>query len=268
MSLSESAKFTGEIPDHYERGLGPVIFADYAADLARRVAEATPKRVLETAAGTGMVTRRLCDQLPPASVLTATDLNEAMLAVARLKVGSDPRVGFMPVDATSLPFEDHSFDAVACQFGVMFFPDKPKSYREVRRVLAPGGRYCFNVWDSHAHNAFGRVAYETVASFFPADPPQFHRVPFGYHSMDEIKESLLAAGFSDIRASVLRFEKTVGDPGLFARGLIAGTPLSDQLAQRHGDPERVIASLTDAFVRELGLPARPLQMQAIVFEAS
>jgi len=268
VSTSDAARFIGTIPEHYERGLGPVIFADYAADIARRVAAAAPARVLETAAGTGMVTRQLRNQLPTSSSLTATDLNDAMLDIARLKFAPGERVEFRTADATELPFADAGFDAVVCQYGVMFYPDKAKSYREVRRVLAPKGRYVFNVWDSHAHNPFGRVAYETVAGRFPADPPQFHRVPFGYHQIDEIKESLLAAEFVDIRASVLRFEKPVPDVALFARGLIAGTPLSDQLRKRDTDPEQIIEGLKLAFERELGLPQRPLRMQAIVFEAT
>lgn len=263
-----AARFTGTIPEHYERGLGPVIFADYAADIARRVSATSPTRVLETAAGTGIVTRQLRDRLAVSSQLTATDLNEAMLEVARSKFHPEERVTFLAADATELPFPENTFDAVVCQYGVMFFPDKAKSYREVRRVLARNGRYVFNVWDSHAHNAFGRVAYETTASFSPGDPPQFHQVPFGYHQMDAIKESLLDAGFTDITASVVRFERRVTDIALFARGLVCGTPLIEQIRKRDGEPERVIDALANAFVRELELDKCPLRMQALVFDVA
>lgn len=265
---TSAAQYTGNIPEHYERGLGPVIFTDYAADIARRVSARSPMRVLETAAGTGIVTRHLRDQLPPASQLTATDLNAAMLDVARSKFRSKERVTFLTADATELPFADYEYDCVVCQYGVMFFPDKAKSYREVRRVLAPDGRYVFNVWDSHAHNAYGRVAYDTVAGFFPNNPPQFHQVPFGYHQIDPIKEALLEAGFSDIRASVVRLEKRVTDIPLFTRGLVFGSPLVDQIRTRGGDVERIMDALASAFVRDLELGERPLRMQAIVFEAS
>jgi len=262
-----AAQFTGTIPEHYERGLGPIIFADYAADIARRVSARSPTRVLETAAGTGMVTRYLRDQLPPASHLTATDLNDAMLDVARSKFRSEERVTFLAADATELPFPEHAFDCVVCQYGIMFFPDKAKSYREVRRVLAPNGRYVFSVWDSHTHNPFGRISYETVARFFPDDPPQFHQVPFGYHRIDTIKEALLEVGLADITASVVRFEKRVSDISSFARGLVCGSPLVDQIRQRGGDVERIIDALANAFARDLELGERPLRMQAIVFEA-
>ena len=269
MHDTTAARFTGAIPDHYERALGPVIFADYAADIACRAAASSPERVLETAAGTGIVTRHLRNLLPTGSWLTATDLNEAMLDIARAKFRPGEQVTFMPADATELPFPESAFDAVVCQYGVMFFPDKARSHREVHRVLARNGHYVFNVWDSHAHNAFGRLAYETAARFYPDDPPQFFQVPFGYHSIDAIKASLIDAGFTDIEATVVRLEKQVADPALFARGLIYGTPLIEQIRTRAGmDPERLIEGMTEAFIRELRLGERPLHMQAIVFEAA
>lgn len=263
-----ASRFTGTIPEHYERGLGPVIFAGYATDIARRVASAAPQRVLETAAGTGIVTRQLRSALPASSDLVATDLNAAMLDIARAKFASTERVSLLGADALDLPFPAHSFDAVVCQYGVMFYPDKAKSYREVRRVLAPGGRYVFNVWDSHAHNPFGRVAYETVAGFFPADPPQFHRVPFGYCQLDPIKEALLEAGFTTLTASIVRLEHPGVDVSLFASSLVRGTPLIDQIQARGADPGQIVEALREAFVRDLALDTQPMRMQAIVFEAA
>jgi ubiquinone/menaquinone biosynthesis C-methylase UbiE len=137
-----AASFIGNIPEEYDRGLGPMIFVDYAADIAQRVASHAPARVLEMAAGTGIVTRRLRDLLPESTLLTATDLNPPMLNVARGKFRSDERADFQPADATNLPFLDGAFDAVVCQFGTMFFPDKDRSYREVYRVLAPVAATC------------------------------------------------------------------------------------------------------------------------------
>ena len=155
-----AADFTGSIPSFYDQGLGPIFFDEFADDIARRVAVSAPTRVLEIAAGTGIVTRRLRDLLPPESYLTATDLNPPMLEVARRKFHSDEMVEFQPADATALPFADASFDAVMCQFGVMFFPDKDKGHREAHRVLVSGGRYLFSVWDSHRHNPIGRLITE------------------------------------------------------------------------------------------------------------
>jgi SAM-dependent methyltransferase len=162
-------------------------------------------------------------------------------------------VQFRPADATSLPFPDGTFDAVVCQFGVMFFPHKDKSYREIHRVLTPGGRYLFNVWDSHRHNLFGRIAHDVAGIFFPADPPQFYGLPFSYHRLDLIKESLIDAGFADINVAVLRLEKEIPDAAMFACGLVYGSPLIDQIRARGGaDPDRIVDALERALCREFG----------------
>jgi SAM-dependent methyltransferase len=261
-----AAGFTGNIPEHYDAGLGPILFVKYADDIARRAAVYSPKRVLETAAGTGIVTRRLYDLLPQAEIL-ATDLNTPMLewAAKKFKWG-ESRVAFRPADATALPFADNMCDAIVCQFGVMFYPDKDKSYRETYRVLAPGGRYIFNVWDSHKHNPFGRMGHELAASFFPVDPPQFYNVPFGYHAIDPIKESLLAAGFGDLKISVVKQEHKLTDAAAAARGMILGNPIIDQIKARGGvDPDTVVQAAKAALEREFA--TKPIPLQAIVFEA-
>jgi ubiquinone/menaquinone biosynthesis C-methylase UbiE len=204
---SDATGFIGDIPQYYDRGLGPIIFTEYAADIARRVAAGSPARVLETAAGTGIVTRKLRDALPGDAQLTATDFNPPMLDIARTKFRRGEQVGFQPADAVALPFADASFDAIVCQFGVMFFPDKAKSFSEACRVLAPGGRYVLSVWDSHRYNPFGRIAHEVAGRFFPADPPQFYSVPFSCHQIDPIKEYLIEAGFNDIGIAVIRQDR-------------------------------------------------------------
>src|SRR5262245_22309600 len=266
---NEAASFIGNIPEHYDSGLGPMIFVDYAADIARRAAACSPARVLETAAGTGIVTRQLRDVLPPGVHLTATDLNAPMLEVARTKFRPGEEVAFQPADAAALPFSDGAFDAVVCQFGVMFFPQKDTSYREVHRVLAPGGRYLFSVWDSHRHNPFGRIAHETAASFFPADPPQFYMVPFSYYQIVPIKESLIDAGFIDISVAVIRLEKEIPDTARFARGLVHGNPLIDQIKARGGvDPDRIVNALAQALRQEFGSDPGRMPLQAIVFSAN
>jgi ubiquinone/menaquinone biosynthesis C-methylase UbiE len=265
---SNAASFVGNIPDHYDRGLGPVIFVDYAADIAGRAASRPATRVLETAAGTGIVTRQLRDAFPAHVQLTATDLNPPMIEVARTKFRSSENVDLRSADATALPFPDATFDAVVCQFGVMFFPDKAKSYQEVYRVLAPGGRYLFNVWDSHRYNPFGRIAHEAAASFFPADPPQFYKVPFSYHQIDPIKESLLEVGLTDIQIAVVKFEKKIPNVEMFARGLVYGNPLVDQIRERGGvDPDRVVDTVTEVLRREFGPDGR-MPLQAIVASAT
>jgi SAM-dependent methyltransferase len=265
----DTASFIGNIPEHYDNGLGPVVFVDYAADIARRAAACNPTRVLETAAGTGIVTRQLRDFLPVGVHVTATDLNAPMLEVARTKFSSGEAVDFQPADAAALPFSDGTFDAVVCQFGVMFFPQKDASYREGCRVLTPGGHYLFSVWDSHRHNPFGRIAHEIAGSFFPNDPPQFYNVPFSYYQIDPIKESLINAGFTDINIAVVRLEKQIPDVARFARGLVHGNPLIDQIKVRGGvDPDRIVDAIAEALNQEFGSNQGRMPLQAVVFSAT
>lgn len=188
-------RFAGSIPEVYDRYLVPLIFESYAIDLARRVAALRPARVLETAAGTGVVTRALAQALPDAQRV-ATDLNLPMLERAQA-VGTAAPVRWLPADAQNLPFDDASFDLVVCQFGVMFFPDKVLAFSEAKRVLRPGGVFLFNVWDRLEQNDFPWVVTDTLAEVFPADPPQFmRRIPHGYFEPAVIVRDLSAAGFA------------------------------------------------------------------------
>jgi ubiquinone/menaquinone biosynthesis C-methylase UbiE len=163
---NQTARFDGKIPTNYESGLGPHLFVDYASDLARRVAVGKPGCVLEIAAGTGILTRMLRDAMPNSTYLVASDLSLPMLEFARQKFSTDEKIVFRAADAVALPFEDGTFDMLVCQFGVMFFPDKDKSYREAYRVLASGGRYHFNVWDSFDFNPFAGSRTKPSAIFF------------------------------------------------------------------------------------------------------
>ena len=267
--FEQSARFTGDIPANYDRGLGPHLFDDYAGDLARRVAAAKPARVLEIAAGTGIVTRLLRDALPAAAHLVASDLNPPMLDVARRKFTADEGIEFQPADATALPFADGAFDAIVCQFGVMFFPDKDKAYREAFRVLAGGGRYHFNVWDSFDFNPFARIVHETVGRFFGADMPRFFTVPFGYHRIDPIKASLADAGFADISVHVFKVDKAISHARLFAEGLILGNPIVEEICvRRTADPAEIVDAVAAALRHAFGDDPGRMPLQAIVFGAA
>ena len=264
----EASGYIGNIPQHYDRNLGPLLFADYAADIARRVTTLNPRRVLETAAGTGIVTRALRDALPAGASLMATDLNASMLDIAATKFRHNEAVEFRAADAMALPFADASFDAIVCQFGVMFFPDKDLSYREAFRVLPAGGHYVFSIWDSHRHNPIGRIAHEVIGSFFPADPPQFQSIPFAYR-FEPIKESLIEAGFASISATILRSQKEIADFGMLARGLVYGSPIIDQVKQRGGaDAERIVDAIVRNYRDAFGDEPAMISRQAIVLSAN
>lgn len=193
--LDNDKVFTGSIPKLYETYLVPLIFAPYAVDLANRLASRPVTRVLEIAAGTGVVTRALASTLPEHVYLVATDLNQPMLDQARA-LGTRRPVEWRRADAMQLPFEDAAFDAVACQFGVMFFPDKAKAFSEARRVLRPGGVFIFNAWDQIKENEFADTVTTALQALFPKDPPRFlARTPHGYYDRETIARDLAAGGF-------------------------------------------------------------------------
>ncbi len=262
---TQAAQFVGSIPENYDRSLGPHIFVGYAADLARRVAGLNPKSVLELAAGTGIVTRHLRDVLPARCDLLATDLNDPMLQVARAKFKTNESVRFAQADATDLQYDEASFDVVACQFGVMFFPDKHRSYKETYRVLRPTGSYLFNVWDSWDANPFARITHEAVATFFPDDAPGFYKVPFHYHDADEIRQSVSEAGFEQVSIEHMTLKSKIPSAEDFARGLVYGNPLHEEVVTRGGDPHAVCAAVADAIDRQLGAE---MTLRALVVHAS
>jgi len=238
--MTESDKvFAGSIPELYDTYLVPMIFEDYASDLAGRVAALNPETVLETAAGSGVVTRALAGRLGPAARYVVTDLNKPMLDHAAQRQGPDERITWQQADALNLPFEDASFDAVVCQFGVMFFPDRVAGYTETRRVLKPNGRFLFSVWDHIGVNEFADIVTQSAASIFPEDPPQFlDRTPHGYHDVGTIQENLAEAGFADVTIATLAQRSPAPTPRHAAIAYSEGTPLRNEIEAR--DP-----SLTD-----------------------
>jgi len=224
--------FSGSIAQLYEKHLVPLIFEPYAADLAERLRARRVSRVLEIAAGTGVVTRALARSLPASTSIVATDLNQAMLDQAAA-IGTARPVEWRQADAMRLPFDEASFDAVVCQFGVMFFPDKPKAFAEARRVLKPGGVYLFNVWDRIEDNEFADVVTQALAQMFPADPPRFMaRTPHGYHDGNAIRRDLAAGGFGAPRIDTKAARSRAESPRIPAIAYCQGTPLRSEIEAR------------------------------------
>lgn len=261
------AKFSGSIPAIYDRYLGPLLFEPYARELADRVSGLKPKRVLETAAGTGIVTRELARVLGQEASITATDLNQAMIDVAGSSI---PGVIWQACDATELPFDSETFDAVACQFGVMFFPDKAQAYREAARVLQPGGTFVFVVWDSIEHNDITLVVDEVMEARFPADTPKFmRRTPFGYNDVDAITAELTGAGFDSVSADVVALTTRCPSPHDAAMGICQGTPLRGEIEGRDSEGlQAATDAAADALRTRFGDGPFESGLRAIVFTAT
>ena len=253
--MAETDKvFAGSIPELYDRLLVPLIFEYYARDLAARVAQANPTHVLETAAGTGALTREMAARLAANVAVTVTDLNQPMLDHAAARLRNDRRFVWRQADALALPFADRTFDVVACQFGAMFFPDKVKGYAEARRVLKSSGRFVFNMWDRIDQNDFADVVTDALATVFPQDPPRFlARTPHGYHDLARIREDVTAAGFASVAIETLATTSKAASPRDAAIAFCQGTPLRNDIEARDAARlEEATQAAADALARRFG----------------
>ena len=261
-------QFQGSIPGIYDEYLGPLLFEPYAEDLAARLRGFDKGVLLETAAGTGIVTRALAQVLSPDVRLVATDLNEAMLEVAARHVTATS-VSWKQADAQRLPFGDAEFGVVVCQFGIMFMPDKAAAFREARRVLAPAGRFVFNVWDRLEANEVSHVVNQAVAKVFPHDPPRFfERTPFGYCDPLVIRGELEKAGFQQVAIESVEKASSVSTPDAPATGLCKGTPLRAEIEARGpGRLDEITAVASEALAARFGRSFEN-RMRALVVMAS
>lgn len=265
---SEHVQFIGSIPEKYDRHLGPLFFESYGRDLARRVSAPSGGAILEIACGTGISTEHLRDAIPDEIEILATDLNEPMLDYARSMRGELPNVRFERADALDLAFDDKTFDAVACQFGLMFMPDKLAAFRECLRVLRPGGLLAFNVWDSLERNPVALVAHETISTYFDDDPPTFLPVPFGWYDIDVINSMLIEAGFTNLTVDVVSSVAERPSARDVAMGLVEGNPTVNDVRARASAPlEVIIEAVTSALAAAFGNTPLRTPLQAIVFTA-
>jgi SAM-dependent methyltransferase len=242
---STTSSFTGSVPMYYDRCLGPVLFEPYAADLARRLGPGDGLRVLEVACGTGIVTRRLRDALADSATLTATDLNEPMLAYARSAVPA-PGIDWRTADGQALPFDDAAFDALVFQFGLMFLPNRAQGFREARRVLAPGGRLLANVWLSKADNPYVETFQAALDRLFPGNAPRFFDTPHGYYDADRLRADMAAGGWDQVHLEDVRLQSISPSATALATGFVRGSPLTHELTQRGADLDDMVRELATA----------------------
>jgi len=262
--------FAGSIPVIYDRLLVPLIFESYAHDLAKRIASTSPRDLLETAAGTGVLTTAIVSRLPAQTRVVATDLNQPMLDYAAAKAALQGRITWQQADAQVLPFDDATFDVVTCQFGMMFLPDKIKGYSEARRVLKPSGRLLFNVWDRISNNHFADVVTDALTALFPQDPPLFMaRTPHGYHDVARIREELSAGGLHDVSIETVDHVSKAGSARDVAIAYCQGTPLRNEIVTRDASRlEEATSVAAEALTKRFGSGAIEGLIRAHVITAS
>jgi ubiquinone/menaquinone biosynthesis C-methylase UbiE len=226
-----NTSFSGSIPQNYDAYLGPMFFEPFSHHIAAHLATVSPKAVLELACGTGRLTRQLDALLEHGTRIVATDVNPAMLGFAQAAL-HERGIEWGTVDAVELPYADNTFDLLVAQFGVMFYSDRTKAYREALRVLRPGGKLIFTCWNRIEENPAARITQEVVKNFFPIDTPAFYTVPFAYHDRAVIREEVLTAGFAHVSLEVVALEGRAASATDAARGLLEGSPIHTSIVDR------------------------------------
>lgn len=266
--MSTLTAFAGTVPANYDLYLGPILFEPYALDVRERLKGHPLKNVLELACGTGRVTRHLAHLLMEGGQLVATDLNPDMLAHAQ-SIITNPKIKWAVADAQELPFEEDLFDHIVCQFGVMFFTDKPKAFREVYRVLQPGGTFLFNVWDELVYNPRVSIIKRVMDDIFKEDAPSFlKKGPYSYFDKDEIRDSLTNAGFRNVRIDAVEKQGYYSSPDDLIKGFVDGSPLSEYMRDK---PASIREALRSKLREELTIQAEQygakVPLNALVIEA-
>jgi SAM-dependent methyltransferase len=263
MAIEQDRRWAGPMPDAYDRYLAPSVFRPFAVELAARAARLAPRRVLEIAAGTGVLTAELLAALPDAHV-TATDLNEPMV---RYGAGQVPGADWEQADAQALPFDDEQFDLVACQFGVMFFPGKADAFAEIRRVLTADGRLLMSTWGPVDTHGFAAALMAGVERAFPADPPAFvAAVPHGYPDVSTVTADLAAGGLELVAAETVTLTGHADSAADVAAGFCTGTPLRMAIESR-GDLAAATAVVGAEMTARMGTGPVSAQMLAYFIEA-
>jgi ubiquinone/menaquinone biosynthesis C-methylase UbiE len=243
--MTDPEIFKHSTPDLYDRYMVPLLFEPFARVVADRVAAMKPDRILETAAGTGVLTR-LAAAAAPGSEIVATDINPGVVGYAAQKLDAS-NVTVQQANAEQLPFEDAGFDLVLCQFGLMFFPDKVLANREARRVLRDGGSYLVVTFADLDDNPVPKAADRAVETLFPDDPPRYmERGPFSYTDADVVEADLRSAGFADVAIDTITLMTRVIARDA-AAGMVLGSPFRAEIERRDPDAlEPALAAVTAA----------------------
>ena len=186
-------------PQNYEDYQVAYQFRPFARDLVMRAAVRPDERVLDIACGTGVVARLIAPFVGSTGSIIGLDLSPSMLAVARECAETEGVVvDWREGDATALPFDDASFDLALNQQGLQYIPDKPAALREMRRILAPGGRAFVATWapltEDHVREVVDRVAREHIGFSSLASR-------FGLGTAETLRALMEAAGFAEVTST-------------------------------------------------------------------
>jgi SAM-dependent methyltransferase len=239
----ERWQLTGGTAEAYERYLVPLLFAPWGERLVERAAPGPGERVLDVACGTGILARQAADRVGPGGAVAGVDLNQGMLDVARAAAAGGPPIRWHAGDAAGLPVPDGAFDVVLCQQGVQFFPDPAAALREMRRVLAPGGRVAVSVWRDIRHcPGFGAMA-DALERHAGADVAAIMRAPFAFGGAERLRGLLAGAGFTGARVRIDIGAVRPPSAEEFLRRQAAASPLAGPVGAL--DDDRLAAVIRD-----------------------
>ena len=256
MATGEMLKYSA--PELYDRYMAPLFFEPCADIVAELSGGLQPKTILETAAGTGIVTRAVHRALPAATIVS-TDLNPAMLQVAEDRLHSE-LVSYRVENAQDLSFDDQVFDLVLSQFGIMFFPDRVRANSEARRVLGPGGHYIVVTFDALERSPVAKVVQDAVSDLFPDDPLTYmERGPYSYTDPDQVRQDLLAAGFGKVEIQTMAALSRAASAYEAAFGICQGGPFRAEIEKRNRDG---LDRATDAAAKALSTFEGPNGLEA------
>lgn len=250
MTRESGFQLSGNAPEAYENVWVPAMMGRCAQDLVECANIKVGDKVLDVACGTGVVARMAAKQVGPDGKVTGIDLNEGMLDVARNfaeKLG-DFRIEWRQEDASSMSFDDESYDVVLCQQGLQFMPDRSSAMSEMNRVLVPGGRLALSVW--RAPSKFSVVFGKAIDSYFGEGTSAPWQKAFSLSDRDELRSLATNAGLRSAHVSFdVKFARHP-NPEEFVLGGIEGTPLSSEVAALEVDQRmKLVKEILDAMDR-------------------
>lgn len=200
-------QLAGSGAETYERVMVPLWFGRWAEALVDLVALRPSERVLDVACGTGVTTRLAKAKVGDSGRVDGLDINATMLSQAR-ELAAELDIGWIESDVVDSGLPDASYEVVLSQHGYHYFPDKPGALREFLRLLTPGGRLAFSVWDGHS--AYTRAICAAVERHISPEIAGKQRSQRETPSAMELAAEVRAAGFLDV--DVVRQELMIDVP--------------------------------------------------------
>jgi ubiquinone/menaquinone biosynthesis C-methylase UbiE len=255
MSGQEQWQLDGSAPELYERYLVPATTAVWAPDLIERAGLQAGERVLDVACGTGIVARLAAAQVGSTGRVAGLDLNAGMLEMARsLQDRTGSSIAWHHGSVLAMPFPDAAFDAVLCQLGLQFFPDRPTALQETHRVLAPGGRLALNVYSAIERNPAPRALADALDRHLDPSASAFKRAEHVLADAETVRTLVGGAGFRDPEVHAVTKTIRFPSPREWVRIQLAATPLATVVGQMESGQR---TALLEALVKDVGRALEP-----------